>query len=203
MEPAVLVEISNLAQVAEEIKSLKGNNYDLYIAVVATVITALLGVISYRQQEIAKKQFDILTKTNELANKQQRISMIENNLDVLQRLNETALSSEENLEAAFTSVNKSDEATGAYNARAARQVFFHYLRINRMYRAWLLKKNDLMTIEEYNLIVKNYAGTLKRALPQMTLLSKRGYDNEFIEEIIKIVDESEVAPQIILKGDSV
>ena len=192
-----------LKSLDEKIGELGGSGFDIFIAVIALVITTFLGVITIRQQNISKRQFDILTATNDLANKQQRLSMIENNLDVLQRLNEVALSSPENLEAAFTSVNRTDEKSGQYNEKAARKVFFHYLRINRMYRAWLLKKNGLMEDDEYNLIVDNYAGTLKRAQTQMKLLSKRGYDDSFIEEITELIKAADPIDPIVLEDELV
>lgn len=184
-------------------KTDSGGAFEIFIAIAALFVTALLGAITIRQQNISKRQFDILTATNEIANKQQRILMIENNLDVLQRLNEIALSSPENLEAAFTSVNRTNDSTVKYNEKAARKVFFHYLRINRMYRAWLLKDNELMKQEEYDLIVNNYAGTLKRAQTQMKLLSKRGYDDRFIEEIDALITDADPIDPIVLEDELV
>jgi len=55
-----------------------------------------------------------------------RISALEQNFDVLQRLNEIALQSDDNVIAAVKSVCPDDNI----NIQEARVIFFQYLRIN-------------------------------------------------------------------------
>lgn len=142
-----------------------------------------------------------------IAIRQQRMQVIEGNIDVLQRLNETALSNSQNLEAAFTSVISHEDAArkeGLYQGETtfekeiiwdeeeAREIFFHFLRINRMYRAWLYHDGGIMSSIQYLQIVGNYAGTLKRAAKEYHLdrLAERGYDPRFITELERRIREA-------------
>ena len=127
--------------------------------------------------------------------RQQRILALEGNLAVQQHLNELALASSENLKAAFMSVRDD----GEYDEEGAREVFFHYLRLNRIYRAWILWQNWVLRREDYHQIVECYAGTLKKAAPLFDHLRHRGYPPKFIAELKRIVDRAETPPLIDLK----
>lgn len=128
--------------------------------------------------------------------RQERIFALERNLDIQQRLNEIALSSEENLKAAFTSVRDD----GVYDQEKAREVFFHFMRLNRMYRAWVLWKNRVLKKEDYELIVGNYARTLVKAEPLLNDLRYRGYDENFVRDLKVFMAGKDAPPLIPLDG---
>lgn len=125
---------------------------------------------------------------------QQRIFALERNIDILQRLNETALSSPENLKAAFTSVRDD----GQYRPEEAREVYFHFLRLNRLYRAWLLRKAWALRRRDYDLVMDNYAGMLKKAEPMLGELRHRGYPEAFIADLKTAVANASLPPLIVL-----
>lgn len=125
----------------------------------------------------------------------QRILALEHNLDIQQRLNELALANDKNLKAAFCSVRDD----GEYDEDGAREVFFHYLRLNRIYRAWVLWQNWVLRSEDFLQIIDSYAGTLKKAAPMFDSLRHRGYPPAFIAELTRAVDKAEAPPLIDLK----
>ncbi|MEL7106097.1 MAG: hypothetical protein AAGM21_09255 [Pseudomonadota bacterium] len=130
--------------------------------------------------------------------RQQRILALEQNLDILQRLNEIALESPENLKAAVTSV----APDAAYDEEESRKIFFHYLRINRLYRAWILRRNFVLRDRDYRDIMDNYAGTLRGILPYWDSLQKRGYSEKFFKDLRKEVEKANVVGKFAKISDS-
>lgn len=102
---------------------------------------------------------------------------MEQNFDVLQKINETALSSKENLEAAIRSVNPNDEI----DEKEARKIFFHFMRINRLMRMYEYSKVGFISQGEADRIVDAHIGTLKEAMPMLNKFNQRGYPPDFIE----------------------
>lgn len=151
---------------------------ETYIAIVETVIAAILLVITIQVYRFNRKN--------------QRLSAFEQNFDVLQRLNQLALSSEKNVIAAVKSVRTEDDI----GADEARIVFFHFLRINRMLRAWKYRNEGVISNIEYQEIIENYAGTLKEAKEEQSgklidALKQRGYPRQFMIDLSQAIDSSD------------
>ncbi|MEE3072456.1 MAG: hypothetical protein VX378_15265, partial [Pseudomonadota bacterium] len=113
------------------------------------------------------------------------------------RLNELALANDENLKAALSSVKD----IGEFDPVAARELFFHWHRINRMYRAWFLWKKWVIRKKDYENIVKNYATTLRlKAGPQLATLGQRGYENDFIIDLMAAIKNAKDPDAIDVSG---
>lgn len=73
--------------------------------------------------------------------RQNRAAILEQSFNALQRINEAALRSDENLIAAINSV-RGDETVDVGQARI---YYFHYMRINRLFRAYEYWNNGLIS----------------------------------------------------------
>ena len=120
-----------------------------------------------------------------------QITALERNFDVLQRLNETALESKQNLEAAVKSVHADDTV----EAPQARIIFFHYLRINRLHRAWEYQQIGVLKKSDMDRIFENYAGTLKSAQFVIGELCERGYPKDFVRDLKDAVEKAKKPPK--------
>lgn len=149
------------------------------IAAISTSITTLVAIwiFFYSRKQM---QFDIL----------------EQSFDVLQRINEKALESNSNVIAAMKSGNP-EESTDAADALI---VYFHYMRINRMFRAYEYWKGNFITTEQRDRIIVPHLGTLKPILEQLPIIMQRGYPKDFIEFLVTEVKKAKVPDLINLES---
>jgi len=120
-----------------------------------------------------------------------RINVLEQNYDVLQRLNEAALLNDENLRAAVLSVRPDDRI----NLDDARIIFFQYLRINRLYRAYEFFRLKVIDDDELDRIWDSYVSTLVNSEAVIQGLSARGYPKDFVAELLKRVRAAQAPPK--------
>ncbi|MBL4784616.1 MAG: hypothetical protein JKY49_04225 [Cohaesibacteraceae bacterium] len=158
--------------------------YFRLITTIASVVTASMVVwIFYRSRR--QHQFDFLEKS----------------FDVLQRLNEKALSSSANLEAVVKSGNITDKT----KAGEARILYFHYMRINRTYRAYEYWRGGYISKEVRDRISDPYWGSYRYLLEKplgksdkskLERMLERGYPKDFAEWFIPHVESSKELPVI-------
>lgn len=109
--------------------------------------------------------------------KQRQFEILEQSFDVMQRINEVALSSKENLNAAIKSGNPLDKT----DEKAARELYFHYMRINRLVRAYEYHQGGFLSVEHRDLIVKNHISALLPIRENLDTILARGYSDGFKE----------------------
>lgn len=145
------------------------------ITTLSTSIAALFGVgiFFYSRRQ---RQFDIL----------------EQSFDVLQRLNEKALERDELTEAAILSGNPDDKTS----REEARIIYFHYMRINRMFRAYEYYRGWFITKNQRDRIIAPHLGTLVPILPKLPAILERGYPEDFREFLVRKVESASV-PSVI------
>lgn len=141
---------------------------DLWIKVlvpaIPSAVIAAVSVVAFRKNAL-----------------KDRIAAMEQNFDVLQRLNETALQNDKNLMSAIRSATPDDEV----KPEEARRIFFHYLRINRLMRAYEYGRIGVLKQEDVDRIFQSYAATLCTALPLLDGLAERRYPSDFIDDLRK------------------
>jgi len=144
------------------------NNLD-YITAISTFSTALLlfGVFFWG---LRQRQFDFL----------------EQSFDLLQRINEKALENDKNAIAAIKSGNPNDNT----KAEEARIIYFHYMRINRMFRAYEYRRGWFITTKQRDRIINPHLGTLKPVLEKLPAILDRGYPPDFRDFLIKRVSNA-------------
>lgn len=154
--------------------------FDL-ITTVATTATALFafGIFFYNRRQ---RQFEIL----------------EQSFDLMQRINETALSSDENLIAAVRSGNLADET----DIEAARHAYFQYMRINRILRAYEYNRGGFLSDEQRDRIIDSHIATLKPAEKNLRSMLERGYPEDFKDFIVTKVAKARPIPAIAHKSET-
>ena len=142
------------------------------ITSVSTAVTAffVIGIFFYSRRQ---QQFDIL----------------EQSFDVLQRVNEKALESPENIMAAILSANPSEETT----EEEARVIYFHYMRINRVFRAYEYWRGGFITEEQRDRISEPQIRTLVSAVEKLPAILERGYPDDFHDFLIPRVRNAKPA----------
>ena len=159
------------------------------LGIVPTTVIATVTVIVF----LYNRQRDKLAADkDERSKRMQLFQIIEQNFDVLQRLNEAALQSGTHARAAMQSVNP-DENLPEHDALV---VFFHYHRLNRVFRIFEYKRHGFIEEEEFWRVFVAYRGTLLEALKIIDRLKKRGYPEDFIDFLKKNVKEEHRAPKI-------
>lgn len=128
--------------------------------------------------------------------RRRRFDILEQSFDVLQRVNEKALESDDNLCAAILSGNPGDKTS----VEEARIVYFHYMRINRMFRAYEYMKGGYLSEADADRIIKPHLGTLKPVMPKLRAILARGYPPDFIEYLLGRVSSAALLPVITGPG---
>lgn len=148
------------------------------LAIIPPTIIATLAAAAFYHNRVKDREEKARKQSEDKKNREiELLSVMEQNFNVLQRINETALSSKENLEAAIRSVNPNDEI----EEKEARKIFFHFMRINRLMRVYEYTKVGFISKGESDRIVDAHIGTLKEAMPMLDKLNQRGYPSDFIE----------------------
>lgn len=124
--------------------------------------------------------------------KRARFDIMEQSFDALQRINEKALDSDLNLLAAIQSGNPLDR-TGEDEARL---IYFYYMRINRVFRAYEYRRGKFINQRQADRIMQPAIGTLKGALPKIDAILSRGYPEDFIVWLKKRIENAD-APKLI------
>ena len=75
-------------------------------------------------------------------------------------------------------------------------VFFHYLRLNRMFRLYEYERLNFINEDEFRRIFDSYKGTLIDALPLLDKLAQRGYPKDFVVFLRENVNEEDRAPKL-------
>ncbi len=124
--------------------------------------------------------------------KKNRFDIMEKSFDALQRINEQALESDKNLLAAIQSGNPLDKTT----KDEARIIYFWYMRINRIFRAYEYRRGRFISQNQADRIMYPAIGTLKSAMPKINAILERGYPEDFTEWLVVEIEESK-APELI------
>lgn len=124
--------------------------------------------------------------------RRRRFEILEQSFDVLQRLNEKALETDSNLRAAILSGHPEDQTP----IDEARIIYFHYMRINRMFRAYEYLRGGYITRFEADRIMAPHLGTLKPIAQKLPAILARGYPEDFAKYLIKRVEEAKNLPVI-------
>lgn len=144
------------------LKSLSLEDYAHLSQIIGAIFTIVIAYLVYRHTK-----------------KMDSISFYEQSFDALQEINAVALSSEENLRAAIASVGGGEEY---YDDSKARIFYFHYMRINRLYRAYEYRKAhkwNFFARRSADRIISSHITSIKRAEPFLTTLMERGYPEDF------------------------
>ena len=130
---------------------------------VSTAVTAffVVGIFFYNRRQ---QQFDIL----------------EQSFDILQRVNEKALESPENVLAAIRSASPNDKT----EVEEAMRIYFHYMRINRVFRAYEYCRGGFITEEQRNRISEPQIRTLISVADKLPAMLERGYPDDFHDFLI-------------------
>lgn len=112
--------------------------------------------------------------------RQQQFDILEQSFDVLQRLNEKALESPENVLAAIQSANP-DDKTGV---KEGKRIYFHYMRVNRVFRAYEYCRGKYITEEQRDRIANPQIRTLVSVADKLPAILERGYPNDFIHDYL-------------------
>lgn len=115
--------------------------------------------------------------------KQRRFQILEDSFDVLQRINEAALASEANALAAIRSANPADQAT----PEEARIIYFHYMRINRIFRAYEYWRGGFLSEKERERVIAPQLRTLVSIQESLPAIVERGYPDDFLDFLIPAV----------------
>lgn len=124
--------------------------------------------------------------------KQRQFEILEQSFDLMQRLNEVALSSDDNLIAAIKSGNPLDN-TGV---EAGREIYFHYMRINRLVRAYEYHRGGFLSLEQRDRIIDNHISTLRPILANLDAILARGYPDDFKRFLREELKNAEAIPVI-------
>ena len=124
--------------------------------------------------------------------KQQRFLILEQSFDVLQRINEKALESDLNACAAVQSANPQDKMS----APDARILYFHYMRINRIFRVFEYYQGGFILWPEAERIITPQVKTLVSVKNKLPFILERGYPPEFATFLMQRVELSSL-PSII------
>ena len=153
--------------------------FDL-VTTISTTATALFafGIFFYNRRQ---RQFEIL----------------EQSFDLMQRINETALSSDENLIAAVRSGNLSDET----DIEAARHAYFQYMRINRILRAYEYNRGGFLSDEQRDRIIDSHIATLKPAEKNLRSMLEQGYPDDFKDFLVQKVSKAPSIPSIAAQSE--
>ena len=106
--------------------------------------------------------------------------------DSLQRINEKALESKANLFAAIKSDNTKLPTTKEEDARI---LYFHYMRLNRIFRAYEYKRGKFITNNQLNKIIQPHRAILSDALKSLGPIAYRKYDKKFIKFLLAEIDK--------------
>ena len=109
-----------------------------------------------------------------------KISILESSFEYLQRINEKALESDANLIAAFKTVSSKEEIS----VDNARLVYFHFMRINRIFRVYEYMRKGFLGRKEALRVIDSYLPLIKEAEPLLPQLTKRGYPPDFEDFVI-------------------
>ncbi len=158
-----------------------------YVSIISDVVSALATVVA------AGFVIGIFLYNK----KQQQFDFLEQSFDVLQRINEKALESPEHSLAAVLSGNPNDKTT----KEDAFIVYFHYMRINRIFRAFEYCNGGFITKEQRDRICSPAIPTLVPILDKLPAILERGYPagdstNSFAEFLIPLVREANVPRRI-------
>ncbi len=142
---------------------MEANLFFNIVTSVSTAVTAffVIGIFFYNRRQ---QQFDIL----------------EQSFDVLQRVNEKALESRSNVLAAIRSANPDDKT----DADEAMFVYFHYMRINRVFRAYEYCRGGFITEEQRDRISEPQIRTLVSVVDKLPAILERGYPDDFHDFLI-------------------
>ena len=124
--------------------------------------------------------------------KQRQYEFLQQSIDVLQRINEKALESDENVLAAIKSANPED----CTSIDEARRIYFHYMRINRIYRTYEFLQAGYITKKLAEKVFQPYIPTLKSIEDKLPNIMHRGYPHDFKDWLVKKVKESNISPPI-------
>lgn len=125
---------------------------------------------------------------------QYRAALLEQSFNALQRINEAALRSDENVLAALRSVRASDETS----ADQGRIFYFNYMRINRMFRAYEYRRYWLISRRMRDRIIKSHLSSVLEAKTYLPELLERGYPKDFVIYLLKELEKiKEPAPHIL------
>lgn len=124
--------------------------------------------------------------------KRARFNIMEQSFDALQRINEKALESDLNLLAAIQSANPMDKTP----VDEARIIYFHYMRINRIFKAYEYRRGRFISQRQANRIMQPHFGALKGAMPKFDAIMARGYPEDFTVWLKKKIEKSE-APSLL------
>ena len=105
---------------------------------------------------------------------------MEQSFDVLQRINEKALENDQNVLAAVLSANPGDKMT----ADEARIIYFHYMRINRIFRAYEYHLGGFISSRQRDRIARPQIRTLVSVKDQLPEIIQRGYPEDYLEYLM-------------------
>lgn len=112
--------------------------------------------------------------------RQKKFEILEQSFDVMQRVNELVVSSDENVRAGLPVVN-GDEI----DQLSARRMYFTYMRINRIFRAYEYSRGFFLTRRERDRIVDSYIGSLVDNPMITEEFLERGYPRDFREFLLE------------------
>lgn len=141
------------------------------IAVIGALGWYIYNILRHRRKSIDDKEREARQHQYDL------LGILEQNFDVLQRLNELALHSNENLVAAAKSVNFNDNT----NPDDLRIIFFSYLRINRMFRLYEYNRLKFLDNYEFHRVFDAYIPAISQIVPMIDDLKLRGYPDDFAD----------------------
>ena len=147
-----------------------GNSLDI-ITTIASVITAAVAIWIYLY-----------------GRHQKRFEIMEQSFDVLQRLNEKALESDENVLAAIRSAQPGDKI----GADEARIIYFHYMRINRVYRAYEYHLGGFITKKQRDRIALPQIRTFVSIAEKIPAMIQRGYPSDFLDYLAPEIERMSV-----------
>jgi hypothetical protein len=124
--------------------------------------------------------------------RERRFDFLEQSFDALQRINEKALESDENVLAAIRSANPADETS----AEEGRHIYFHYMRINRIFRAYEFMRGGFLGPSDAERIIGPQLGTLVSIVPQLPPILERGYPADFRDYLLQRVSAAEMSARI-------
>lgn len=126
--------------------------------------------------------------------RQKRFEILEQSFDVMQRVNELVVSSDENVVAGLPSI-QGDEI----DKFAARRMYFTYMRINRIFRAYEYRRGFFLSRKERDRIVDSYIGSLAGNPLLNEEFLERGYPPDFRKFLLKRLETAK--PFTVLKID--
>lgn len=124
--------------------------------------------------------------------RQSEIQLIERSFDSLQRINEKALESSENVVAAMKSIRADEEFT----VDEARIYYFNYMRLNRLYRMWIYMEKGIVSKGEAMDVIRSGLPSVKESEKYLENLLIRAYSPTFTTFVKEQLKDIGVPPRI-------